>query len=916
MIFLHSKFQQSFAVLLVVSAAMPAWSQSQKSSKSNRASSAAASPTASVSSATSTDAKKTSSSESGPQSLRLKLGEDYTAQLQPPKELRLLHQAARGSMSSVIAAPNCAPLSAQATKAVKSLEGWIRVLEVECELRMLQEGGGETSSQAASKKGADRRLSEAYSRLQKLARTLDTRAELFSWGPWVSTLRSQQLKLWLSLLELDQKYDRQKVWDRVARLSLMSESLEAKDRARIWRIAGEVAFLTQKTSAAVEFFRRSLNEQDQADLRDRLRQVSPQSFASEVSALPNASGLLATRAEDAPGEELEIFERHNSALKRGDVVAAGEDAVKLINKFPGSSRAKAVSQKLFDNLVSATEKALSGQERFQPIREALLKQMEKAESDHLANWGRLAFNRGLWSEAARMLDRAAREMGAASRATKTLVLALEAQYAVGNWKAVREIAEILIEQHGGTPESQEAVYRSGLAFYRQGEYSRAVMSFERYLAISAGEAPTGANSLRVPGLYWYWRSLQKIEGKADFARQVALDLAALAPFSYYGLRARLETEGQLPWITSSASSVASGTATSGTATSGTATSGTATSGTATSGTATSGTPAATVNALNTKPNFEMTLWLTREEKLAWERAMVLISTGLFDEAQAELKLLPSPQDSESRAIHATLWAAARNYLLASRLANQAWDARPELRREELIRAAWPDEFKSVFETEAKAKGLDPHLTRSLTKQESGFFTKAVSSSGALGLMQMIPPTAREIADDLRLGKLSLPEDLFQPERNIKMGTHYVHKMLQNFRGHVPLALAAYNAGPTRVDRWLKARSSLQRLADSRSSAPENEIWMDEFPYSETSFYVKAILRNVILFRWIDSGQVISSEPLWKGLSERSDRTPAQAMDTSPSSISAIKSAKRGRKAKPVAAMESAGGNDQEAGKAD
>lgn len=894
-IILHSKFQRGIALILVLSAAMPAWSQSQKSQKSKRSDSQPPAATTSASSATSTDAKKASASESGPQSLRLKLGEDYTAQLQPPKELRQLHQAARGSMSSASSAPNCASLSAQATKAVKSLEGWIRVLEIECELRFLQEGGGESSAPAASKKGADRRLADAYSRLQKLARSLDTRAELLSWGPWVPALRAQQVKLWLSLLELDQKYDRQKVWDRVARLSLMSDSLETKDRARIWRVAGEVAFLTQKTSAAVEFFRRSLNEQDQADLRDRLRQVSPQSFASEVSALPNASGVLATRAEDAPAEELEIYERHNSALKRGDVVAAGEDAVKLINKFPGSSRAKTVSQKLFDNLVSAAEKALSGQERFQPIREALLKQMEKAESDHLANWGRLAFNRGLWSEAARMLDRAAREMGAASRATKTLVLALEAQYAVGNWKAVREIAEILIEQHGGTPESQEAVFRSGLAFYRQGEYSRAVMSFERYLAISAGESLTGANSLRIPGLYWYWRSLQKLEGKADFARQVALDLAALAPFSYYGLRARLETEGQLPWLASAPSSGASSAASSASAT-------------------TSGPAVAPV--ANTKPNVEMTLWLTREEKLAWERAMVLISTGLFDEAQAELKLLPSPQDSESRAIHATLWAAARNYLLASRLANQAWDARPELRREELIRAAWPDEFKSVFETEAKAKGLDPHLTRSLTKQESGFFTKAVSSSGALGLMQMIPPTAREIADDLRLGKLSLPEDLFQPERNIKMGTHYVHKMLQSFRGHVPLALAAYNAGPTRVERWLKARASLQQLADSRSSAPENEIWMDEFPYSETSFYVKAILRNVILFRWIESGQVVSSEPLWRGLSERSDRTPAQFMEASPSSPSALKAAKRGRKAKPGLALDASLDTVQEAGKAD
>ncbi len=92
--------------------------------------------------------------------------------------------------------------------------------------------------------------------------------------------------------------------------------------------------------------------------------------------------------------------------------------------------------------------------------------------------------------------------------------------------------------------------------------------------------------------------------------------------------------------------------------------------------------------------------------------------------------------------------------------------------------------------------------------------------------------------------------------------------------------------------------------------------MDEFPYSETSFYVKAILRNVILFRWIESGQVVSSEPLWRGLSERSDRTPAQATEASPTSASALKSAKRGRKAKPVAAIETAVENGQEAGKAD
>jgi soluble lytic murein transglycosylase len=133
-------------------------------------------------------------------------------------------------------------------------------------------------------------------------------------------------------------------------------------------------------------------------------------------------------------------------------------------------------------------------------------------------------------------------------------------------------------------------------------------------------------------------------------------------------------------------------------------------------------------------------------------------------------------------------------------------------------------------------------------------------------MQMIPPTAREIADDLKLGKISLPDDLFDPNRNIQMGTHYVAKMLNQFKGHVPLALAAYNAGPTRVDRWMKSRPSLGGLETVRSSAPEFEIWVDEFPFSETSFYVKAILRNFLLYQIVEDGVLVAQEPLWKGAS--------------------------------------------------
>ena len=129
-------------------------------------------------------------------------------------------------------------------------------------------------------------------------------------------------------------------------------------------------------------------------------------------------------------------------------------------------------------------------------------------------------------------------------------------------------------------------------------------------------------------------------------------------------------------------------------------------------------------------------------------------------------------------------------------------------------------------------------------------------------MQMIPPTAREIAQDLKLGPLKLPDDMFNAKRNIEMGTYYLARMISRNSGNVPLGLANYNAGPARMDRWLRTRVSLKTLASSKSSAADDEIWIDEIPYTETCFYVKAILRNLMLYRLLDQGRVVMPDPIW------------------------------------------------------
>jgi soluble lytic murein transglycosylase len=118
-------------------------------------------------------------------------------------------------------------------------------------------------------------------------------------------------------------------------------------------------------------------------------------------------------------------------------------------------------------------------------------------------------------------------------------------------------------------------------------------------------------------------------------------------------------------------------------------------------------------------------------------------------------------------------------------------------------------------------------------------------------MQLIGPTAQEVATELGLRGISIPEDVFVPENNIQMGTYYIAKMIKQFNGHVPLGLAAYNAGPHRLKSFIDGRKEVSAQMQKFSSDPLDEMWFDELPWYETSFYVKAILRNAIMYQLLD-----------------------------------------------------------------
>ena len=132
------------------------------------------------------------------------------------------------------------------------------------------------------------------------------------------------------------------------------------------------------------------------------------------------------------------------------------------------------------------------------------------------------------------------------------------------------------------------------------------------------------------------------------------------------------------------------------------------------------------------------------------------------------------------------------------------------------------------------------IVLSIIRQESNFSTEAVSPAGARGLMQILPSTAKQIAR--RKKKSFSPQKLnSNPDFNVEMGSTYFADMLKRFDGSYILAVAAYNAGPTNVRKWMKTLGKPDEQIDAVD-------WIERIPFNETRNYVQRVLENLHIYR--------------------------------------------------------------------
>jgi soluble lytic murein transglycosylase len=150
-------------------------------------------------------------------------------------------------------------------------------------------------------------------------------------------------------------------------------------------------------------------------------------------------------------------------------------------------------------------------------------------------------------------------------------------------------------------------------------------------------------------------------------------------------------------------------------------------------------------------------------------------------------------------------------------------------------------------------GTDWTMVHAISRQESQFSQNAVSHAGARGLMQLMPGTAREQA-----GKIGLAYDagalMANPSYNLQLGDAYFARMMNYFGGSYPLAVAAYNAGPGNVNKWLRSNG------DPRNGSVEWLDWIEKIPLSETRNYVQRVLENAVVYEAMNPNRARYSGP--------------------------------------------------------
>ncbi|MEK7235254.1 MAG: transglycosylase SLT domain-containing protein [Nitrospirota bacterium] len=356
----------------------------------------------------------------------------------------------------------------------------------------------------------------------------------------------------------------------------------------------------------------------------------------------------------------------------------------------------------------------------------------------------------------------------------------------------RQVAKV------GEPASQraEGQWRVGWGYYRMARYREA----SDQLRVLADQHD---GDFEPQALYWMGRASEL--SQQPHAHGVYLQLCQRYVHTYYCQLARERTDIPLPESLASEPVPAS-------------------------------TPANEVTPVNGVTTRALATRVEIEQQSAYRRAIELKTLGLDSDAARELVGLTDrySRDPDLLMVLSMMLNEAGAYHHALRLARARF--RDQLERTggavapSLWNVAYPTGLLPTIKGQG-AKGVDPYLVAAIIREESQYDWRAVSRVGAIGLMQVMPGTANNVAQRLGLPAVGR-DDLFDQETNIRIGVRYVEQLLEQFSGNVAYTIASYNAGPIAVGNWIA-------LHRGRSQ----DEFVELIPYQETRQYVKRVLRS-------------------------------------------------------------------------
>jgi len=228
------------------------------------------------------------------------------------------------------------------------------------------------------------------------------------------------------------------------------------------------------------------------------------------------------------------------------------------------------------------------------------------------------------------------------------------------------------------------------------------------------------------------------------------------------------------------------------------------------------------------------------ENLRYQKAQLLANGALVDLAVRELQAAAAEDEGGwAPAETARIYQEIGRYDRAIQAMKRTVPNYFALELPELPKSYWealfPKPYWDDLRRYSEQNSLDPYLVASLIRQESEFNPGAISRANAVGLMQLLPSTAKKVAKDEKVKNFNANQ-LLSPNMNMQLGTRYFRGMVDKF-GAFEYALAAYNAGDDRVKDWL-----------GQGKYRDPQEFVESIPFTETREYVQAIMRNANVYR--------------------------------------------------------------------